>query len=143
MTEHKNPYELKEKYWIISEVKASMIEVYNNFLNKQDVYVKSLKKLVDPFEAKGEYVAALYGFYTLMLNGFIPYLANTDENKRYGLTEDDYRSLALENQFEDNKLVDMGYLLQRWASTLGPFRITHQEKEWIDQVEQLKYENQQ
>ena len=128
-------YEISEKYWIISEVKASMIEVYNNFLNKQDVYVRSLKQVVDKTLAKAEYVAALYGFYTLMLNGFPAYLK---ENSELELKEEDYFQLAVSDEHEDKKLVKMGYCLQKWASTEGPFRITHQERKYNDPVDMLK-----
>ena len=70
----KNKYQVSEKYWVVSEVKASLVEVYNNFLNKKDIYIRSLKGTVEPIEAKAEYTASLYGFYSLMLNGFTDYL---------------------------------------------------------------------
>lgn len=132
-----NKYEISEQYWVISEVKASMIEVYNNFLSKQDVYVRSLKNVTDKTLAKAEYIASLYGFYTLMLNGFPSYLDKVELNTEK-FTELDFINLALSDKHEDSKLIKMGYILQKWASTEGPFRITHQERKYHDPVDMLQ-----
>ena len=131
-------YQIEEQYWVVSEVKASMIEVYNNFLSKQDVYVRSLKKVTDKTVAKAEYIASLYGFYTLMLNGFPGYLETVETKGFEDLSEMDFLNLALEEEHKDDKLIKMGYILQKWASTEGPFRITHQERKYNDPVEMLQ-----
>lgn len=129
-------YDIHEQYWVVSEVKASLIEVYNNYLKAQENYVRSLKKILDPTQTKAEYISALYGFYTLVLNGFPDYLKTSSS-----FTEDDYIMLALSDEHQDDKLIRMGYVLQKWASTEGPFRITHQDKVYKDPVQMLIDEN--
>jgi hypothetical protein len=134
-----NNYEFKEKYWVVSEVKASLVEVYNNFLNKKDIYIRSLKGVTEKIEAKAEYTASLYGFYCLMLNGFTQHLKDNKDEPKY--TEDDYINLALSNDHDDEKLVRMGYLLEKWAWRFGAFRITHQEKVYDDPLDQMQEED--
>ena len=131
-------YEISEKYWVVSEVKASLIEVYNNFLKAQENYIRSLKKILDPTQSKAEYISALYGLYTMFLNGFPEYIEN---KKDINYTEEDYISLALSDEHDDDKLVRMGYILQKWASTEGAFRITHQERSYNDPIDMLLDEN--
>jgi len=134
-----NKYEVHEQYWVVSEVKASLVEVYNNYLKAQENYVRALKGILDPNQTKAEYVSALYGFYTLLLNGFPTYLEKLEKPT---FTEDDYIKLAISTDHEDEKLIKMGYVLQKWASTQGPFRITHQDKVYNDPVDMLEDENQ-
>lgn len=135
-TNDRNNYQYNEKFWIVSEVKASLIEVYNNFLKAQDNYVRSIKGIVDPVENKAQYISALYGLYTMLLNGFLEYLKTQEE-----FTEEDYISLAITEEQDQEKILKMGYLLQKWSFTKGPFRITHQEKEYKDVIDQLKEED--
>ena len=136
-----NKFEISEQYWVVSEVKASLIEVYNNFLKAQDNFVRSLKGIIDPTQAKAEYISALYGFYTLSLNGFPTHLEELKINKKTDFGEDDYFDLSHEDKQDNVKLLKMGYELQKWASTKGAFRITHQEKNYKDPIEMMLDEN--
>ena len=133
-TNDRNKYQVNEKYWVVSEVKASLIEVYNNFLKAQDNYIKSIKGIIDPVENKAHYISALYCLYAMMLNGFLGYLSR-EENTEF--SEEDYINLAIEDEQDQNKILKMGYILQKWSFTEGPFRITHQEKQYNDIIDQL------
>lgn len=140
----KNDYEIQEKAWVVSEIKASMVEVFNNFVVKRDQYVKSLQGVVDPQVARAEFVAALYEFYNMMLNGYVQDLSRvkTESVPANPHTEIEYQQLAYKDtNFDEKKLLSMSYELTKWAFTKGYFRITHQEIKFGDVVDQMEYEN--
>lgn len=135
---NENKYELKEKAWIISEVKASMIEVFNNFIKKRDMFVRSLKGIADPVSTRAEFISALYEYFNMSLNGFVSEL-HSKESKH---TEVEFQQLAYEEvEFSNEKLLSMAYELNKWNFTKGFFRITHQELAFKDPVSQMEYEN--
>ena len=141
---NKNPYEFKDEPWIISEVKETIVRVLNVFLEKQAQFIRAKNKTEHYTIARTDYCAALFSYYSVTMKGFLDYLKKNKEflNKQ-GLyfPENNFIQLQWENQLEDETLLKMGYILNRWNFTLGHFKVQHRVKTYEDPVDQLVEEN--
>lgn len=135
-------YDIEEKSWVVSEVKATLIKIHSVYVETRAEYMRSLSGFNHKKNSRVNYIVTIDAYYSFLRKGFIPYLKKQEEVYKL-ITEKDYDLLYFkEKSFDDQKLLLMGSLLNNYNFEEGFFNITHQNKVFSDPVAMLEYYNQ-
>lgn len=120
------PDNIDTKYGVNWKYLDSLLEKYNNMLEKYSVYVYSHQKSKYIDEVKINAVTAILNYYTAVKYSFDTWLNAMNNEKNIeqfgfkGVTVDDYMKLNA-TQIEHDQLQQLYMCIAYWSQSAGPF----------------------
>lgn len=138
---------IEEKSWVVSEIKQTLVNIYQIFVQQEGIYNSSLLGFGDKVQAKANYVVSLYGLYKICIAGFEKDFEKEETLKKIVKLDDtididSFRHLIIKGKhYSDEKLILMGLLLNNWLFRYGYFRLLSAETVYANTVAMLEAED--
>jgi hypothetical protein len=132
--------DIKEKSWVVSEIKQTLVNIYQVFVREGAQYTNATLGLGDPHVGKINYIASMYALYNICIQGFeADFTKNDIVNEKVGAIKiDDYRYLIVSGMtYSNEKLIFMGLILNKWLFRFGYFRLLSAETVYRSDVAKL------